>query len=66
MDEIDIRCPEYPRRLFLKVAPQVGDETLLQVACRDCRDRSRREGRWVAIVVHVFNVQGEHVETVLL
>ena len=60
----EIRCPKHPGRLLGKVRGHVRVEegaNLIEIACRDCRNDLRAEGHEVSLVVHLFNVGGEHV-----
>ena len=60
----EMRCPSNPSRLLLKVSsPRIVDGNLIEVGCRDCAKRARRDGREVALVVHRFNVLGELIES---
>lgn len=67
-ETIDIRCPEDPRHLFLKLkshgeATPVVDGNLLELACYECRKTLRRQGEDVIYVFHRFNLVGELIET---
>jgi hypothetical protein len=65
---IDIRCPEDPRHLFLKLKSQgeatpVVEGNLLELACVVCRKTLRQRGEEVVYVFHRFNFLGELIET---
>lgn len=56
----DLRCPVTPRRKFALVV----EGNLIETACMDCKQTRRRQGDHdVAIVLHRYNLLGEHVET---
>lgn len=69
MDGVEIRCPEHPIRLLLKVEKPVlvndGGANMIEIACKDCRTQLRREGVRVGLVVHRYNVVGEWLETIV-
>lgn len=69
MDGVEIRCPEHPIRLLLKVEKPVlvndGGANMIEIACKDCRTQLRREGVRVDLVVHRYNVVGEWLETIV-
>lgn len=64
MSTVELRCPEGGKLLAKSIL--TGDYTvtgsLIEVACRWCRDEERRS-RWVQQVVHRFDVAGNVVET---
>lgn len=64
---VELRCPNHQIRLLLKIGTPVMVEgaNLIEVACRDCRNDRRRAGEDVALVVHLYNVMGDVVETVV-
>ena len=68
METIDIRCPEDPRTLFLKLK-RAGEPTpvtvdnLIELSCEKCRSRLRRAGDPVRIVLHLYDLAGTCVET---
>lgn len=70
--EIELRCPVGPRKLFAKLRlagepPLVTSGNLLEMACQDCRRRMRAEGRTdVGFVLHRFDIVGRLVETVIV
>ena len=61
----DVRCPVNPSRLFFKIGGDavVGADNVIEVACKDCRDRDRKAGHRTALVVHRFTVAGDLVAT---
>lgn len=69
MDGVEIRCPEHPIRLLLRIGKPVlvneGGANMIEIACKDCRTQLRREGTPVQLVVHRYNVVGDWVETVV-
>ena len=50
----DVRCPDNPRRLFVRIDPATN---LIEILCRDC---TRQTG---ARVFHRYNIAGELIET---
>lgn len=70
--EIELRCPVGPRKLFAKlrlegVQPTMTSGNLLELSCQDCRRRARSEGRPdVGFVLHRFDILGNLVETVVI
>lgn len=62
---VEVRCPDHPIRLLLRVGtPKVLDgANIIEVACRDCRNDLRKRGETVSLVLHRYNVLGEHVQT---
>lgn len=64
---IDVRCPNHPVRLLLRVGKPVNvdDANLIEVACRDCRRDLQKAGQQATLVLHRYNVLGELVETVV-
>jgi hypothetical protein len=61
----DLRCPIDSRRLFGRVrGAQIVAGNLIEIACDDCRKTARRNGQVdVSLVLHRFNVLGEHIES---
>lgn len=43
--------------------PSIVEGNLIELACKDCRRLLRLEGQEVALVLHRYNLAGEHVET---
>ena len=65
---IDIRCPEDPRHLFLKLrrageTPHVTDGNLIELACYECKKLRRKEDPNVIRVLHFYDLLGELIET---
>lgn len=65
---IDVRCPENPRHLFLKLKRSgedvpVLEGNLLALACDECKKQQRRSDPTVLRVVHEYNLLGELVTT---
>lgn len=68
MDTIDIRCPENPRVLFLKLKRSgedtpVVDGNLIELACERCRNTIRQSEPDVLRVLHRYDLTGELIET---
>lgn len=64
---IDIRCPNGPQRLFMKLKmegekPTVTDNRM-EFACSDCKRTLRREGFEVDRVLHQYDFLGNFCET---
>lgn len=68
-ETIDIRCPEDPRRLFLKLKRSgentpVVDGNLIELACYECSKTLRNRGqRDIVRVLHRYDLAGELIET---
>jgi hypothetical protein len=69
---LELRCPDGPRQLLMKLRlnsdpdkPQVTDDNLLEITCRDCARQQRQFDPSVARVLHRFNFAGELVESVV-
>lgn len=67
MEKIEIRCPVGPQRLFMKLVAtgeqiHVTSDNLMEFSCADCRKSLRTRGQQVALVLHRYNLLGEHVE----
>lgn len=62
---LDVRCPVDPRRLFMRMARGVVCEgNLVEVACRECASRLRRDGEPdVRQVLHRYDISGECIES---
>ena len=65
---IEVRCPNGPQRLFMKLkvsgeSPTVTDDNLMEFACGDCKRTLRRQGFEVDRVLHQYDFSGEFVET---
>lgn len=68
MEEIEVRCPNAPNRLFMKLLqdgdrPHVTSQNLLEMACSDCKRQLRMRGRQVSRVLHRYDFAGEFVES---
>lgn len=65
MEQVEIRCPENPVRLFFRMGRVVlvDGANVIEVACRDCRNQYRKTRPGVDLVVHRFNVAGELIGT---
>lgn len=66
---IDFRCDANPKKLFARLRsegekPPVVEGNLIEMVCRDCRDKLRVKRPEVTRVVHRFNLIGILVETV--
>lgn len=75
--ELELRCPEPwgacpAGRLLakLRTAGQkpsyVHPDNLIELECKDCRARMRRDGRPVRRVLHRYDFIGTHVETLVV
>lgn len=69
---LEIRCPNGPRRLFMKVI-SLGDEpaivpdlNLMELACSDCARQMRKDGHEVFRVLHRYALDGSLVESVII
>lgn len=70
MPEVQIRCPEGPRRLLAKARlvgdrPHVTDGNLIEFYCNDCTRSRRRKDPAVSRVLHRFDLTGTLVESVV-
>lgn len=76
---VDLRCPQgrlhgdecdsgrLLARLQLSGPPSfVQPDNLVELECRDCKSRLRREGRAVARVLHRFDMSGELITTLVV
>ncbi len=68
MPTVDLRCPEDPRKLLMKLQlngdrPHVTDENLLELSCDACKARLRKTDPGVGLVLHRYNFLGELVES---
>ena len=72
MEEIEIRCPVGPRRLFLKMLADgrkltITDGNLIELACSDCKKLLRVEhGILCSRVLHRYDLAGDLVESVIM
>lgn len=74
---IEVRCPSGPRNLLMKVrsdpeghASVDSTTNCLEISCRDCTRKSRRQMRDAGMptdfrVIHCFNFVGEFVESLM-
>lgn len=65
---IDIRCPQDPRHLFLKLrrsgeSTHVTRDNLIELACDECKKTERRKDPNVIRVLHLYDLLGELIET---
>lgn len=71
MPEVEIRCPVGHQRLLLKLLlsgekPTVIDDSLIEMACADCRKLLQSDyGIASSRVLHRYNQAGELVETAI-
>lgn len=68
MPTIDIRCPEGPRKLLMKLQingekPTYTDGNLIELSCDHCKATLRRRRMAVTRVLHRFDLAGELIET---
>lgn len=68
MPTIDIRCPEGPRKLLMKLQlsgekPTYSDGNLIELSCDHCKVTLRRQGMRVKRVLHRYDLAGELIET---
>lgn len=70
-EEVMIRCPNGPQRLFLKMlvdgdSPKVvPGMNLMELACSDCARSYRKSGKDIFRVLHRYWINGELSETVV-
>lgn len=70
--EIEIRCPNGPQRLFMKLLSDGGhprvvpDLNLMELACGDCARQMRKDGLEVYRILHRYAMTGELVENALI
>lgn len=67
---VDVRCPNGPQRLFMKLRltggqVQVTEDNLMEFACGDCKRALRKQGFEVDRVLHQYDFAGNFVETFL-
>lgn len=70
-EEVELRCPVGPRKLFAKLRlsgekPLITSGNLIELSCQDCRRRLRSQNREVKLVLHRFDISGLLVETVVV
>lgn len=74
MPEVEIRCPEGPQRLFMKL--RLSDDpierphvvpglNLMELACSDCARGYRKRHPEVFRVLHRYSIDGELVESII-
>lgn len=68
-EDVEIRCPRPPRKLFAKLVRDAQNSgsfsTLIEFACADCAKRLRREGQDVFRVLHRYDIDGSLVDTLV-
>lgn len=67
---VDVRCPNGPQRLFMKLKlsgtqPTVTSDNLLEFSCGDCKRTLKRQGFEVDRVLHQYDFSGQFVDTYL-
>lgn len=71
MNEVEVRCPVGPKKLFTKLklgeefATHVAEGNLIEFTCSDCAKRISRERNHPVRVFHRFNFVGDLVKTVV-
>lgn len=72
----EVRCPQGPRNLLMKLRvdseapkPHITDENLIEIFCRDCTRRARREMGSAGLttsfrIIHRFDFMGDFIESV--
>lgn len=68
MPTIDIRCPEGPKKLLMKLQingerPTYTDGNLIELSCDHCKSTLRKQGLRLSRVLHRFDLAGELIET---
>lgn len=68
MPTIDIRCPEGPRKLLMKLQingerPTFTEGNLIELSCDHCKATLRRGRMKVTRVLHRYDLSGELIET---
>lgn len=66
--EKEIRCPVGPRRLFGIMLqrgeqPHITGDNLIEMACSDCKRSARQRNPHVSLVVHLYDLAGDLVDT---
>lgn len=73
-EELAIRCPNGPRRLFMKLLLSDNEQerpknipglNLLELACTDCARARRKKGEDVFRVLHRYAIDGSLAESVI-
>jgi hypothetical protein len=67
---VEIRCPQGPKRLFMKLklageSPTITSDNLMEFACSDCKRSLKREGFEVERVLHQYDFLGRFYQTYL-
>jgi DNA-directed RNA polymerase subunit RPC12/RpoP len=67
---IEVRCPNGPQRLFMKLkmlgeTPTITDDNVMEFACSDCKRALRNDGIEVSRVLHQYDFLGRFVDTYL-
>jgi hypothetical protein len=71
MLETEIRCPNVPNRLFMKMITDgekpvvISGLNLMELACSDCARSRRKRGEDVFRVLHRYFINGELCESVI-
>lgn len=68
-DDVEIRCPNNPSRLFAILiengsTPKITSNNVFEIACPDCARIRRRAGTPVYRILHRYDFSGELVETI--
>lgn len=72
MNDVEVRCPVGPQKLFTKLklgeefATHIPQGNLIEFTCRDCSRRVGRENGTDVQVYHQFNFIGELIKTVVV
>jgi hypothetical protein len=70
--EIQIRCPNGPQRLFMKLLSTgerptvVPDLNLMELACSDCARQMKKTDKDIFRVLHRYAIDGSLVESVIV
>lgn len=64
---VDMRCPVNPSRLMGRVKDpdaraEIVEGNLIEIACDHCKQSKRMKGEKCRLVLHRYNVLGEHIE----
>jgi hypothetical protein len=74
MPEVEIRCPEGPQRLFMKMRlSDNADErphiiqglNLMELACSDCARAYRKRDPEIFRILHRYAIDGDLVESIV-
>lgn len=72
MNEVEVRCPVGPQKLFTKLklgeefSRHVPEGNLIEFTCRDCSRRISRERGDSVQAYHQFNFVGDLIKTVVI